>query len=158
MQSQIKGRWGRLTDEIKWKWQKELKQFAIFFFKRARSNFAICRAPARFLVLKGPFAAKECGPSRLVNYHCLTAPHKTQRLTDVALQHPWVKNAIWTTFFTKAKGTLPPEKGHFLCLLKTWGGALAPRSYASETLPRLTHAITKPNSARGANTMEFPIV
>jgi hypothetical protein len=40
----------------------------------------------------------------------------------VALQHPWVKNEIWTIFFTKAKGTLPPEKGHFLCLLKTWGG------------------------------------
>jgi hypothetical protein len=40
----------------------------------------------------------------------------------VALQHPWVKNAIWTIFFTKAKGTLPPEKGHFLCFLKTWGG------------------------------------
>jgi hypothetical protein len=26
------------------------------------------------------------------------------------------------TFFKKAKGTLPPERGHFLCLLKTSGG------------------------------------
>jgi hypothetical protein len=31
----IKGRWGRLTDEIEWKWQKELEQFAVVFSNRA---------------------------------------------------------------------------------------------------------------------------
>jgi hypothetical protein len=66
--------------------------------------------------------------------NCLTAPHSSNHsLTDIALQHLWVKNAIWRTFFTKAKGTLPPEKGHFapkkghfLYLLKTWGLAPPP--------------------------------
>ena len=28
---------------------------------------------------------------------------------------------IFWTFFTNTKGTFPPERGHFLCLLKNWG-------------------------------------
>jgi hypothetical protein len=30
----------------------------------------------------------------------------------------WGKNAIWTTFFTNTKGTLPPQKGHFWKLVE----------------------------------------
>jgi hypothetical protein len=37
----------------------------------------------------------------------------------VALQHPWVNNAIWTIFFTTAKGTF--------CVFWKLGVALAPR-------------------------------
>ena len=33
---------------------RELKQFAGFFANEHRANFAICRAPAQFPVLKGP--------------------------------------------------------------------------------------------------------
>jgi hypothetical protein len=61
----IKGRWGRLTDKIKWKWQKELEQFVVVFANGHRANFAICRAsfakskertraPAQFPVVTGP--------------------------------------------------------------------------------------------------------
>jgi hypothetical protein len=41
----------------------------------------------------------------------------------------WGKNAIWTTFFTNTKGTLPPLKGHFWKLVGTWPPC-PPRSYA----------------------------
>jgi hypothetical protein len=73
----------------------------------------------------------------LVISHRLTAPH------SVALQHPWVKNTIWKNFFTKAKGTLAPEKGHFLGFLNTWvglgplgpPGSYAPDAKSSNTRP-----------------------
>jgi hypothetical protein len=72
--------------------------------------------------------AQRVRASRLVISHCLTAPHSSNHKdSQIALTHirEYIKNAICTAFFTKAKGTLPPEKRHFLCLLKTWG-ALAP--------------------------------
>jgi hypothetical protein len=74
--------------------------------------------------------AQRVRASRLVISHCLTAPHSSNHKdSQIALTHirEYIKNAICTAFFTKAKGTLPPEKRHFLCLLKTWG-ALAPLS------------------------------
>jgi hypothetical protein len=106
---EIKGRWGRLTDEIKWKWQKEIKQFAVVFANEHRANCAICRAPARFPVLKGPIhrqrvRAKQTSHFSLFNWPTFKYNHKDSQ------KHPWVKNAIWTTFFTKAKGTLCHRK------------------------------------------------
>ena len=115
---------------VQMKVTERIKQFAVVLANEHRANFAIWRAPARFSVVKGPIRSKVCAPNRLAISHCLTAPHSSnhvQRLADVALQHPWVKNAIWTTFFTKAKGTLPTGKGHFLCFLKTWRGGGLPR-------------------------------
>jgi hypothetical protein len=53
------------------------------------------------------------------------------------LQHPWVENAIWTTFFTKAKSTLPPEKGIFCVFWKLGGGAFPPGSYAPASVEML---------------------
>ena len=35
----IKGRWGRLTDQIKWKWRKKLERFAVVFANRAPCEF-----------------------------------------------------------------------------------------------------------------------
>ena len=81
---EIKGRWGRLTGEIKWKWQKELEQFAVVFANGQRAKFAICRSsfakskertrtPARFPVLKGPICrqtvhAKQAGHFSLFDW------------------------------------------------------------------------------------------
>ena len=56
----IKSRWGRLTDKINGKWQKELEQFAVVFvispiycasFAKWKER---TRVPARFPVPKGP--------------------------------------------------------------------------------------------------------
>jgi hypothetical protein len=33
-----------------------------------------------------------------------------------------IGHLAWVLDINQAKGTLPSEKGHFLCLLKTWGG------------------------------------
>ena len=78
-----KGRWGWLTDEIKWKWLKELEQFAVVFANEHGANFAICcasfakskertRAPTCFPGVKGPIRrqtvrAKQAGHFPLFN-------------------------------------------------------------------------------------------
>jgi hypothetical protein len=89
----IKGRWGRLTDEIKWKWPKELEQFAAVLpdANGHRANFAICRASFAkskertrsvlqpdFRVWKDRFAGKQCTQSRLFSHlFKLTAAHSS---------------------------------------------------------------------------------
>ena len=99
--------------DLKWKWQKELKQFAVVFTNELRANFAICRAPARFLVLKGPIG-KECAPSMLVISHCLLCNiHESKMQSE---QH----------FSRRQRALCHRKKGHFLCLLKTSLGVLAP--------------------------------
>jgi hypothetical protein len=97
----IKGRWGRLTDEIKWKWRKELEQFAVVFANGHRANFAISRASsakskertraiqARFLVLKGPIRrqtvrAKQAGHFPLPNTQVTTKTHRCCFATSVS--------------------------------------------------------------------------
>jgi hypothetical protein len=86
-QNLIKSPWGQLTDKIKWKWQKELGQFAVVFENEHRASFVICRASfaksrertrvrARFPVLKGPIRrqtvrAKQAGHFPLCNYPTL---------------------------------------------------------------------------------------
>ena len=112
-----KGRWGRLTDEIKWKWQKEIEQFAVVFANGRRANFAICRAslakskeqtraPARLPVLKGPIRgqtvrAKQAG--RFPFFNCPTL--KVTTITVSQKQHvinmkkylinKYILNEIW---------------------------------------------------------------
>jgi hypothetical protein len=82
MQSQIKGRWGRLTDEIKWKWQKQLKQFAIFFFQTSAFKFChlSCSSPisgSERPIRSQRVRAKQAGQLSLFN--CPTPNTKTHR-------------------------------------------------------------------------------
>ena len=83
----------RLLRQIIWKWQKELEQFAVVlpqtgtvrilpfvvFLSPNQENEGVLQPDFRFW--KARFAGKQCVQSRLVIFHCLTAPHSSNQKT-----------------------------------------------------------------------------